>query len=152
MLDAERIGLFVPGELPLQKLAIKPGLLVYASPHNPGATAVAADLAAGMQGVVVSSERPLSATHFLLYLNGQTYEGENGPPDFVYAIIWSELVFFFSFGGVQLWQQCVRPSRYWRGEVAYQLLSLLAKGVLGSILIFNVLMLSNFDEIFEQQD
>ena len=53
-------------------------VVLYASPHNPGATAVAADLAAGMEGVVVSSERPLSATHFLLYLNSQTYEGEPG--------------------------------------------------------------------------
>ena len=79
----ERIELYVPGELPRQKLALKPGLLVYASPHNPGALAVAKDLQRAMGGSFAVTSDPevgLSgkATHFLLYLNTQTYLGESG--------------------------------------------------------------------------
>ena len=76
-------------------------------------------------------------------------DGEGGPPSFVYIIIWSQLAFFFSFGFVQLIQQCRPPKHYYQGEIMYQVLSLVAKGVLGSILIFQVLTLSSFNEIFE---
>ena len=44
-----KIDLFIPGELPLQRKALK-RRVVYASPHNPGALAVAKDLAASMGG------------------------------------------------------------------------------------------------------
>lgn len=84
----------------------------------------------------------------LISFYDQAYTAEAGPPVFVYIIIWSELVVFFSFGAVQLWQQLRPPSSYYKGEIAYQLLSLFAKGLLGLILIFNVLVLSSFDEIF----
>ena len=73
----------MPGELPRQKLALKPGLLVYASPYNPGALAVANDLRSAMGGSFAVTSDPevgLSgrATHFLLLLNDQTYMGDSG--------------------------------------------------------------------------
>lgn len=71
-----------------------------------------------------------------------------GPPEFVYYIVWSELVLFFSFGLVQLWQQANRPALYARGELAYQALSLVSKGVLGGVMLANVLVFSNIDDVF----
>jgi hypothetical protein len=73
-------------------------------------------------------------------------------PEFVYYIIWGELVFFFSFGAVQLFQQIYAPKYYVRGELAYQVLSLAAKGVLGGILLANVLLLSRIDELFDDAE
>ena len=70
-------------------------------------------------------------------------------PSFVLIIIWSQLLLFFSFGMVQLWQQSSKPRAYVKGEVAYQFLSLISKGVLGGLLIANVLVLSNYNEIFD---
>lgn len=78
----------------------------------------------------------------------QSYPADNGPPVFVHAILWTEFVLFFSFGAVQLWQQYRPPARYYRGEIAYQFLSLIAKGILGAILISQVLVLSSFGEAF----
>ena len=80
----ERIGLYVPGELPRQKLALKPGLLVYASQYNPGALAVANDLRTAMgDSFAVTSDPEVGlssrATHFMLLLNNQTYLGDLGP-------------------------------------------------------------------------
>ena len=76
------LGLYVPGELPRAKMAIKQGRLVYASPHNPGAKQVADDLRSAMGSsfeVTSDPEVGLStATHFMLYLNDQTYLGEAG--------------------------------------------------------------------------
>ena len=75
---SQQIGLFVPGELPRQKLMLRKRAVLYSSPHNPGASAVAADLAAVMESVVSSDAGWSSATHFLLYLNNQTYQDEAG--------------------------------------------------------------------------
>ena len=47
--EGNKIGLFIPGELPLQSKALQ-RRVVYASPHNPGALAVAKDLTASMGG------------------------------------------------------------------------------------------------------
>jgi hypothetical protein len=73
---------------------------------------------------------------------------DRAPPAFVYAILWSQLLFFFSFGFVQLAQQMAPPSRYLAGEVAYQVLSLVCKSVLGGLVLANVLMLGDVSEAF----
>ncbi len=69
-------------------------------------------------------------------------------PWFVEFIIWSELVLFSSFGLAALFSQWHSPSWFYIGEIFFQLLSLVSKGMLGGILIANVLMLSSFDEIY----
>lgn len=71
------------------------------------------------------------------------------PPAFVYGIIWGQLALFFSFGFVQLYQIFSIPANYYKGEIAYQWLSLGAKGLLGVLLLSNVLVLSSFDEIYD---
>jgi len=83
------------------------------------------------------------------FLAPSAEEGQ-GPPDFVYLIVYLQVALFFSFGLVQLVQQCLPPKRYPAGEVAYQWLSLGAKGVLGGILLTNVLVLGSFEELFEE--
>lgn len=70
-------------------------------------------------------------------------------PDFVYAILWGELVLFFSFGGAALLAQWSTPQYFYRGELAFQVLSLVSKGLLGLLMITNVLMLSRFEEVYE---
>ena len=64
-------------------------------------------------------------------------------------IVWSQLVLFLSFGAVQLWQQASPPSMYFRGEMAYQVLSLACKGTLGGLLLANVLVLGDVAETFK---
>ena len=77
------IKLFIPGELQRQKLVLRRRPVVYASPNNPGALAVAKDIASAMNGhievtcdaaevLVKDGGRPV-VTHFLLYLNDMTY-------------------------------------------------------------------------------
>ena len=83
------------------------------------------------------------------FLAPSAEEGQ-GPPDFVYLIVYLQVALFFSFGIVQLVQQCLPPKRYPAGEVAYQWLSLGSKGVLGGILLTNVLVLGSFEELFEE--
>lgn len=77
--------------------------------------------------------------------------GSDGPPDFVTVLVIGEIITFSSFGAVQLYQQawhrgCVN---YWLGEVAYIVLSIVAKGLLGGILITNILLVSssNVDDV-----
>jgi hypothetical protein len=70
------------------------------------------------------------------------------PPTFVYAIIWLQLFLFFSFGLVQLFQICSIPANYYKGEIAYQCLSLFSKGLLGVLLLSNVLVLDSYNEVF----
>ena len=60
-------------------------------------------------------------------------------PDFVYAIVWGELCLFWSFGFVQLVVLCMPPIKYPYGELVYQLLSLVSKGLLGILLLANTL-------------
>ena len=70
-----------------------------------------------------------------------------GPPSFVYAIVLSQFGLFTGFGVTQFWNQIREdgPSWYYRGEISYLVLSLLSKGVLGFLLIGNVLVYSSFD-------
>lgn len=92
----------------------------------------------------------LSAWMIVLFnFYDETYTGEQKPPDFVYLIIWLQLVLFFSFGGVQIVQVFRPPRDFYKGEIAYQWLSLISKGLLGSLLLANVLVLSSFEEIFQ---
>ena len=100
-----RIQLYVPGELPRQKLAFRQRTIVYASPHNPGAWAVAQALKASMHGQFQITDDPTAvqskglgrslhpflksrapvdpgatpdATHLLLFLNKDSFIGEAG--------------------------------------------------------------------------
>ena len=66
-------------------------------------------------------------------------------PGFVVAIVVVEVLLFISFGFVQLTVLFSRPSMYVRGEVAYVLLSLVSKAVLGGILIASVLHFRNWE-------
>ena len=72
----EDLRLFVPGELPRQKLTLRRRPVVFASPNNPGALTVAKDIASAMGGRIDvtsdASEAP-TITHFLLLLNDRTY-------------------------------------------------------------------------------
>lgn len=83
----------------------------------------------------------------------QFYDGNFDPsevaPSFVHVILWGELVLFFSFGFAALAAQMGTPRQFYRGEIAFQVLSLVSKGLLGILLIANVLMLSRFEEIYE---
>lgn len=71
---------------------------------------------------------------------------ERRMPDFVYAIVSVELVLFWSFGFVQLWVSLRTPKDYVKGELAYQVLSLVAKGLLGLLFLSNVLVLDSFTD------
>jgi len=66
-----------------------------------------------------------------------------------YGIVFGELLLFWSFGVVQLVVSLRPPSKYYQGEIAYMWLSLLAKGVLGIVVLSNVLILGSFAEIYE---
>jgi len=70
-------------------------------------------------------------------------------PTFVYAIVFCELLIFWSFGMVQLVVSLRPPSKYYQGEIAYMWLSLFSKGLLGLLVLSNVLMLGSFTEIYE---
>ena len=78
------IGLFISRELPLQPLVFRSPTVLYVSPNNPGAIAVAEALRAGMNDAIQLTDNPSSvtragvATHMLLYLNDETFRGESG--------------------------------------------------------------------------
>jgi hypothetical protein len=87
--NQQSTDLFIPGELPLQKMALRRRIVVYASPHNPGALAVATDLATSIGGrldvtvdsaaITTAGKDGVSGKHgergavFLLYLNDATF-------------------------------------------------------------------------------
>ena len=77
------------------------------------------------------------------------YDAADTVPWFVHLILWGELVLFFSFGAAALLSQLGPPRLFYRGELLFQALSLGSKGLLGGILLSNVLMLSRFEDIFE---
>lgn len=70
-------------------------------------------------------------------------------PWFVHLILWTELVLFFSFGAASVLSQWYAPRFFYRGEILFQVLSLVSKGLLGLILLTNVLMLSRFDDLYD---
>jgi hypothetical protein len=71
---------------------------------------------------------------------------ERRMPGFVYAIVSLELVLFWSFGLVQLVVSLRAPKDYIKGELAYQVLSLVAKGLLGLLFLSNVLVLDRYTD------
>ena len=70
-------------------------------------------------------------------------------PWFVHLVLWGELVLFFSFGAASIVSQYGPPSHFYKGELLFQVLSLVSKGLLGIVLLSNVLMLSRFDDIYK---
>lgn len=85
--------------------------------------------------------------HSFLWNVSTAPEG-GGPPDFVWAIIIGQAVTFTLFGLTQLFLlgRTDGPSWYYGGEVLYQFLSVFAKGLLGSMLVANVLLYDSFDD------
>ena len=71
---------------------------------------------------------------------------ECGPPTYVYALVFGEMVLFMSFGIPQMYQIISIPRNYIYGEYAYQIMSLVAKGMLGGILLAYVLLFDTFDQ------
>lgn len=67
-------------------------------------------------------------------------------PWFVHLILWGELLLFFSFGVASLVSQWSTPEHFCRGEVTFQVLSLVSKGLLGVLLLSNVLRLSEYED------
>ena len=67
---------------------------------------------------------------------------EVGMPDFVPYLVLVQVLAFTSFAFVQLVVVFVAPKHYWKGELAYQILSLLSKSILSIMLIGNVIGVS----------
>lgn len=82
----------------------------------------------------------------------QFYDGSIDPNDsapwWVHLILWFEFVLFFSFGAASALSQWSEPRYFYRGELMFQLLSLVSKGLLGILLLANVLMLSRFEDVY----
>ena len=78
--NLDKLDLFIPGELPRQKLTFSRRIVVFASPNNPGALRVAEDLVLAMGNCieVTIDETNAMITHFLLYLNDHTYSEPAG--------------------------------------------------------------------------
>jgi hypothetical protein len=85
----------------------------------------------------------------LQFYDGVAEQAEDRTPAFVYAILWAELVLFFSFGAASLLSQLLPPRLFYRGEILFQVLSLVSKGLLGGILLSFVLMASSYEEAIE---
>ena len=60
------------------------------------------------------------------------------PPDFVFYIVYSEALFYFSFGFCQLYVILNGPKDYYKGEIAYIVLSMTSKVALGGIFLFQL--------------
>lgn len=73
-----------------------------------------------------------------------TRDPDRRPPDFVALIIWSEIIIFSSFAVCQILQQSSDWGcrKYWVLELTYVALSILGKGMLGGILLANILLIS----------
>jgi hypothetical protein len=85
----------------------------------------------------------------LQFYDGLAEEANDRTPAFVYAILWAELVLFFSFGAASLLAQLLPPRLFYRGEILFQVLSLVSKGVLGGLLLINVLLYQTFEEAID---
>jgi hypothetical protein len=84
------------------------------------------------------------------------FKGDNAPagqriPEWVDIAVIGQCVFFSSFAIVSILQQIWSPRRYYIGEIIYIALSFTSKGVLGFIMIFNVLRFADFNEAFTSQ-
>lgn len=94
---------------------------------------------------------PQMAAWFIIILQfyDGNIEGTETAPWWVYFILWVELALFFSFGAASVVSQWSEPQYFYRGELVFQVLSLVSKGLLGFVLLANVLMLSRFEDIYE---
>jgi hypothetical protein len=70
-------------------------------------------------------------------------------PWFVHIILWAEFALFLSFGAASVLSQWSSPRFFYRGELLFQVLSLVSKGILGLFLLVNVLMLSRFENMYD---
>ena len=77
-----------------------------------------------------------------------TSGNEQGPPEWVHGIVWGQFALFTVFGLSQAVQQAsdYGCANYIVWEAVYILLSLVAKMVLGLMLVVNVFFYSSFDE------
>ena len=89
---------------------------------------------------------PMLAVWTGLFFTLATNANECGPPAYVYVLVIGEFVLFISFGIPQLYQIIAPPRKYIYGEYVYQILSLIAKGTLGGILLAFVLLYDTFEE------
>lgn len=87
----DSLDLFFPSELGRKPLGFKTPVVIYASPHNPGAGAFASELQQAIEGINItevpadlddtadrSNSSKGKATHFLLYLNCNTFTDKAG--------------------------------------------------------------------------
>ena len=89
---------------------------------------------------------PQTVAWVLVILKYQDLDGK--APWFVDVILWSQFVLFYSFGGAVLVGLLLGPRSFWKQELGFQVLSLVSKGLLGALLLSNVLMLERFDDIY----
>jgi len=85
------------------------------------------------------------------------FKGDNAPagqriPDWVDIVVYGQCAVFSSFAIVSILQQIWSPRRYYQGEIIYAALSFGSKGLLGFIMIFNVLRFADFNEAFTSQE
>ena len=68
------------------------------------------------------------------------------PPQWVYAIVWSQFLLFTSFTFPIAIYQLARPPRlYWQTELIYSVLSLVCKCVLNGLMLANVFIVGRLD-------
>lgn len=67
------------------------------------------------------------------------------PPSWVYAIIWAQVCLFSAFTVPIIWYQNKPPSDYWKTELWYSILSLVAKLVLNGTLLSRVFLTGRLD-------
>ena len=88
---------------------------------------------------------PFTCIWFVLFHSfyHNTSDLESEMPEFVYVLVHVQMVIFSCFALVQLIQQYSSPMNYWKGEVAYCVLSIVAKCYLGGTLIANLFLVSS---------
>ena len=81
----------------------------------------------------------------LLQFHDSRYDPDDITTSWVYGILYVEVILFFSFGVASAVSHWGTPRHYYRGEILFQVLSLVSKGLLGGLLLANVLMQASFD-------
>jgi hypothetical protein len=85
----------------------------------------------------------LYAFHSNVARQGERHNVE--PPSWVYSIIYAQVGLFSSFTVPIIWYQRKPPSEYWRTELSYSILSLVAKLVLNGTLLSRVFLTGRLD-------
>ena len=70
---------------------------------------------------------------------------ERKPPDWVPAILWTQILIFSLFTVPVIIYQSIDPRHYWSSELVYCFLSLTAKVVLNAVLLAQVFLLGRLD-------